>query len=462
MEKYLESISIFYDEKVKFLSMKDNFISCNNCPNVKSFKESSSEEVSFNCGGGSKDCGVKIKIKFPKYFNYEKDIQKLKMELNNGINLEVINNYIDVSKEFKDKQLKDKMIQEKINKITEEFYKMNVESKKEDIHKFYKSRIEKTKRSRDILTKLNNSSIDSSIKTGLRKEYISLIIQLNKEYQDINNLINSFNPYMKFQEPEVMIDIKEKKDLEKKKKKKKTKKDKDKKNKKFQYTKGERVHWMEGDKIIEGYITNDTPQKSKLIKTTTTDDKKFFIPKGKLISGIHEPEPEPEGKEVIKEEKKDIQKEIKYSKEKHWLSTFNTARPFKFDGIEYPSVENAFQAQKINDNDPRVKEYKYIFSTYNYKTLSSREANKMGRKLFSPGIEGFYTIRNDFDKIKRKIMKDIKREYYLSNKEELHKLNNTNNSKLINNEEDIFWGIKGSEGNNHHGKILMEIREELN
>ena len=251
MEKYLESISIFYDEKVKFLSMKDNFISCNNCPNVKSFKESSSEEVSFNCGGGSKDCGVKIKIKFPKYFNYEKDIQKLKMELNNGINLEVINNYIDVSKEFKDKQLKDKMIQEKINKITEEFYKMNVESKKEDIHTFYKSRIEKTKRSRDILTKLNNSSIDSSIKTGLRKEYISLIIQLNKEYQDINNLINSFNPYMKFQEPEVMIDIKEKKDLEKKKKKKKTKKDKDKKNKKFQYTKGERVNWMEGDKIIE-------------------------------------------------------------------------------------------------------------------------------------------------------------------------------------------------------------------
>ena len=86
----------------------------------------------------------------------------------------------------------------------------------------------------------------------------------------------------------------------------------------------------------------------------------------------------------------------------------------------------------------------------------------MGRKLFSPGIEGFYTIRNDFDKIKRKIMKDITREYYLSNKEELHKLNNTNNSKLINNEEDIFWGIKDSEGNNHHGKILMEIREELN
>ena len=32
MDYYLESISIFYDEKLKFLSTKDNFLRCKGCP----------------------------------------------------------------------------------------------------------------------------------------------------------------------------------------------------------------------------------------------------------------------------------------------------------------------------------------------------------------------------------------------------------------------------------------------
>ena len=75
-KEYLESIELFYDEKVKFLSMKDNFISCNNCPNMKEFLEKY-DEVTLNCGEGGKDCGVKISIKFPKYLHYERDIKKL-------------------------------------------------------------------------------------------------------------------------------------------------------------------------------------------------------------------------------------------------------------------------------------------------------------------------------------------------------------------------------------------------
>ena len=39
VEHYLESISIFYDEKLKFLSMKDNFLKCKGCPDKKVFKE---------------------------------------------------------------------------------------------------------------------------------------------------------------------------------------------------------------------------------------------------------------------------------------------------------------------------------------------------------------------------------------------------------------------------------------
>ena len=39
MDHYLETIGLFYDEKVKFLSNKDNFIKCNGCPEMKEFKE---------------------------------------------------------------------------------------------------------------------------------------------------------------------------------------------------------------------------------------------------------------------------------------------------------------------------------------------------------------------------------------------------------------------------------------
>ena len=79
MDHYLESISIFYDEKLKFLSTIDNFLRCKGCPTKKVFKEAF-DEVSLSCGEKDKDdkCGMKISIKFPKYIHYEKDMDLLK------------------------------------------------------------------------------------------------------------------------------------------------------------------------------------------------------------------------------------------------------------------------------------------------------------------------------------------------------------------------------------------------
>ena len=98
VDNYLESISIFYDEKLKFLSTKDNFLRCKGCPTNKEFKEEY-DKVSLSCGGkdGDKDCGMKIVINFPKYVHYEKDMNLLKNELEAGLNLEKINEFMDVS-----------------------------------------------------------------------------------------------------------------------------------------------------------------------------------------------------------------------------------------------------------------------------------------------------------------------------------------------------------------------------
>jgi len=285
VEGYLESIELFYDEKIKFLSNKDNFISCNNCPNKKEFLEKH-DEIILNCGGDGKDCGVKVHIKFPKYLHYERDVKSLNDKLEKELNLEEINKYIDVSSKLKDQKLKKKIIEEKVNEITEQFYKINVENKKDHIYKFYKSRVDKTKKCKEIQKKLNEPLLDGTLKKSLRIEYITLIKKLNEEYR-------------------------------------------------------------------------------------------------------------------------------------YALST--------------------------NVEDP----------------LNPEDAKKFGgKKSFQ---ENGFTLRADWDKVKLRIMKEITREYYLSNQDFRDKLIKTGNKKLVHSgfRIDDYWGVKKTGGENNHGKILMELREEL-
>ena len=95
-------------------------------------------------------------------------------------NLEKINEYMDVSESIKEDTKKKKQIEEKMKDITDKFYKINVQNKKKDIENFYRSRVEKTKRCREILKNIDN--LEESQKVILRGEYISLIKNLNTEY----------------------------------------------------------------------------------------------------------------------------------------------------------------------------------------------------------------------------------------------------------------------------------------
>ena len=222
-EYYLEGIGLFYDEKVKFLSKKDNLISCKECPKNKIFSESF-EEITLNCGEkNNSKCGIKIKIKFPKYLHYENDMIKLKQELDNKIDFDTIHKYIDVSDKIKQQSIKNNIIEEKIKEITDKFYTMNVENKKKDIQDFYESRIIKTKRCREILKELNKNTIEDESKIILRKEYITLIQNLNKEYIEIQNMVESFQSYYMINKPDVQIsldsDDSQNKEIEKRKEK---------------------------------------------------------------------------------------------------------------------------------------------------------------------------------------------------------------------------------------------------
>ena len=112
----------------------------------------------------------------------------------------------------------------------------------------------------------------------------------------------------------------------------------------------------------------------------------------KLNKGDHEPEPQQEEENVdedvkvveeVEEINIDEQDKLYYfsnSKQNKWLSSFNKAQPFKYNGLEYPTVEHAFHAQKLSDDDPEVENYRFALSTYVADVLPPNEAKKFGGK----------------------------------------------------------------------------------
>ena len=120
--------------------------------------------------------------------------------------------------------------------------------------------------------------------------------------------------------------------------------------------------------------------------------------------------------------------------------------PVKFDGEVYPSVEHAFHAAKTNDPDERqlVREQ-----------LSPGRAKKIGRRV---------TLRPDWEKVKVDVMRRLVREKFRDRCLK-QKLLATGDQEPVeyNTWGDTYWGVctRIRQGQNWLGKILMEVREEL-
>ena len=118
--------------------------------------------------------------------------------------------------------------------------------------------------------------------------------------------------------------------------------------------------------------------------------------------------------------------------------------PIFYDGILYPTVEHAFQAVKTTVFIQRI-----IIA--NKKTPG--QAKCAGRKV---------TLRDNWDDIKLYIMKELIILKF-TNPKLKSALLNTKDAELIerNTWNDTYWGICNGIGENHLGKILMEVREML-
>lgn len=113
------------------------------------------------------------------------------------------------------------------------------------------------------------------------------------------------------------------------------------------------------------------------------------------------------------------------------------------DGATYPSVENAYQAAKTL----------IVKLRSHFKKCAAADAKKLGRKL---------VMRHDWEHVKLGLMEDLLRQKFA---QEPFKtlLKATGTAALVEGNwwGDTFWGVYRGTGENHLGRILMKIRDEL-
>ena len=133
----------------------------------------------------------------------------------------------------------------------------------------------------------------------------------------------------------------------------------------------------------------------------------------------------------------------RFEDEWFFLSNFSSAKVM-FEGREYPTAEHVYQAAKSVDDEIR----QWIGESRN-----AAEAKQRGRRCM---------IRKDWDDVKLDVMREILVSKFGDAKLG-KKLLDTGSEEIIEGNwwGDRFWGVCEDVGQNHLGKILMELREEL-
>ncbi len=128
-----------------------------------------------------------------------------------------------------------------------------------------------------------------------------------------------------------------------------------------------------------------------------------------------------------------------------WLSNFHECE-IEYRGVKYPSTEHAYQAQKTTDLALRE-----AIATIPL----AKHAAKIGRRII---------MRDDWPMEKRiEEMYEINLVKFTTHRDLGEKLLATGDAHLEegNNWGDTFWGTVDGVGENHLGKVLMEVRETL-
>lgn len=136
-----------------------------------------------------------------------------------------------------------------------------------------------------------------------------------------------------------------------------------------------------------------------------------------------------------------------FTGENAFLSNFHPS-PVTFELLQFPTVENAYQAAKSLSEEVRI--------TFIGKTPG--QAKRAGAKL---------PLRNDWEEVKFGVMKNLLRKKF-QDKTLADLLTGTGTQIIIEGNDwgDTIWGMVQKDGhwvgNNRLGVMLMDIRDELN
>lgn len=133
----------------------------------------------------------------------------------------------------------------------------------------------------------------------------------------------------------------------------------------------------------------------------------------------------------------------RFHKEFDFLSNFYE-QPVVADNLIYPTLEHAFQAAKTDD----IKEKATIAAA-----KTPGKAKRLGKKA---------TLIEGWNEQRLVVMLELVRRKF-EHKKLRQLLLQTGDRPLIegNNWGDTFWGICKGRGQNHLGKILEQVREEI-
>lgn len=133
-----------------------------------------------------------------------------------------------------------------------------------------------------------------------------------------------------------------------------------------------------------------------------------------------------------------------FSGEHRFLSNFHPS-PVHMYGDVYPTVEHAYQAAK--SNDPAVR-------AWVREAFSPGQAKRMGRKI---------DLRPDWQDIKFSVMYTLVTRKFQGNQDLHDLLLATGDAELVegNTWNDTYWGVCNGVGENYLGKILMQVRANL-
>jgi hypothetical protein len=225
MDEYLEHFTLFHDQRVKFLSGKEEYTKCAGGESLKKFQEGKILILSCGASNDSSKYGIQFKVTLPKYIKRDSEINEFKKKLmkgldSKGFNFDILYKY-DLISNLKENQDFVDEIKKGIELINTEYNKTNLGGKSTKIKEFYENRINLTKDLRQVENRIKSS--DESELKELRQKYVGIVNQINSEFNDVQEFLQNINPYIMIDDPKVEIVNKDYKEilLNHKKKKKK-------------------------------------------------------------------------------------------------------------------------------------------------------------------------------------------------------------------------------------------------